>query len=294
MRKLPLPTFNDASAIDALAANRKLKSYPLIKAHVDNIKAGYIQYHGAAGDADTVADVPIPEPEASWLRKHYKKPPKALAELKAMREKYLALPCSMCGSLHAHTLDHVFPKDNHPAFAVFTRNLVPACDCNVKKGTALRGRVAGARIFHPYYDECLNERLFSAKITDPGPTIKVDIQVMLDPLHPSHAAAEFHLNSIIRKTGVSNWMGDQWVKLLRHPPSIIGTFNFIPANEQSVCQALTVHRGHRDRAHQSPNNWESMFVHGLLDPPITAWLFQRLAANGRTDPEAPLDFLAEA
>ncbi|CAN7393263.1 hypothetical protein LJR098_003350 [Rhizobium sp. LjRoot98] len=294
MRKLPLPIFDDVAAIEAAAQQRRLGSFPLLRGHVAAIRSGYTQYEGAGGNAEAVAHVAIPDALASWLRKHYKKPPKVLDEITKMRERYIALPCSMCGSFHSSSLDHVFPKENHPAFAVFTRNLVPACDCNLKKGVTLRGNTAGARILHPYYDACLDERLFSAKIRDPGPTIDLDIEIILDVGHEHFLPVEFHLNAIVKKTGILNWMGDQWTKLLRHPPSIIGTFNFIPATEQSLVDALNVQLGYRDRAHSSPNNWESMFVHGLLDPVVTAWLFARATEAGRTDPEAPLIQLAVA
>ncbi|TBY82344.1 hypothetical protein [Rhizobium leguminosarum] len=288
MRKLPLPTFDDASAIEALASKRGLMSYPHIKPHVEAIKAGYTQYHAASGDADAVMNVPIPEPQATFLRKHYKSPPKAIDEIKSMLSRHLARPCSMCGSSHAYELDHVFPKDDYPAFAVYTRNLVPACDCNRKKGATLRGNAAGARILHPYYDNCLSERLYSAKINDPGPTIKADIEIVIDHTHPNYAAVEFHLISVIKKTGVLNWMTDQWVLLLRHPQAIIGTFNFIPQTEQSIIDALSTQLGLCDLAKGSPNNWESMFVMGLLDPIVTAWLFEKMSADGRFDPNSPL------
>lgn len=75
------------------------------------------------------------------------------------------LPCPMCGSLHSGTLDHIFPQSDYPEFAVFSRNLVPACKCNSKRQNDLLGDGQGERILHPYYDVCLGERLLSARCT---------------------------------------------------------------------------------------------------------------------------------
>jgi len=58
---------------------------------------------------------------------------------------------------HARSSD---AKTDFPAFAIFGRNLVPACKCNSKRSTLLIGPNPGERILHPYYDDVLGERLF--------------------------------------------------------------------------------------------------------------------------------------
>lgn len=281
MRKLPFPTFDDVAAIEALATNDRLGSFPKLMPLVKAIKDGYAQYHASSGNAQAIAKVNIPAEEANWLRKHYKSPPICLEELDEIREENLALPCSMCGSLHAHTLDHVLPKEDHPSFAVFSRNLVPACDCNLKRGRNFLGNAAGARVLHPYYDACLDERIFTAKFTGIGATAIADVVIVVDAAHGQYAAIEYHLDMIIKKTGVLNWLRKQWVKFIRAPKKIVGTLNFIPTTEQSVIDAINEHLADRDWEHDSPNNWESMFAHGLLDPAVTNWLYQRLSAVGR-------------
>lgn len=289
MRRLPLPNFDDIAGVDALVDNAKLGSYPNLQAFRQALKDGYTQYHVAAGNAQTVLHVPIPDPLDTWLRKHYKDLPTSHLPIDDIRVENLALPCSMCGSSHASTLDHVLPKEDHPAFAVFSKNLVPACDCNIKRGRNYRGNAVGTRILHPYYDACMDERLYAAKFSGMGKTALVELEILVADTHPDRTAIEFHLDNVIKRTGALNWLGTQWVKFIRAPRKIVGSLNFIPANDQELIAAICDHQDSRDYAQGSPNNWESMFAQGLLDPAVITWLFPKLSAVGRgiNDPVIP-------
>lgn len=282
MRKLSFPIFDDIAGIDALVDNHRLGSYPGLQTFRQALKTGYVQYESVSGNAHAVVHVPIPDPLDKWLRKHYKDLPTSHHPIEDIREDNLALPCSMCGSSHAHTLDHVLPKEDHPAFAVFSKNLVPACDCNLKRGQNYKGHAVGARILHPYYDACLDERLYAAKFSGMDATVIVDLEILVAPTHPDRPAIEYHLVNVIKRTGVLNWLGRQWVKFVRAPRKIVGSLNFIPANQAELTAAICEHRDARDYAQDSLNNWESMFAQGLLDPAVIAWLFPRLSAAGRS------------
>lgn len=281
MRKLPFPTFDDIAGVDALVDNHRLGSYPGLQAFRQALKAGYVQYDSVSGNAQAVVHVPIPDPLDKWLRKHYKDLPISHRPIDDIREDNLALPCSMCGSLHAHTLDHVLPKEDHPAFAVFSKNLVPACDCNLKRGQNYKGNAVGARILHPYYDACMDERLYAAKFSGMDATVIVDLEILVALTHPDRPAIEYHLDNVIKRTGALNWLRNQWVKFVRAPRKIVGSLDFIPANQAELIAAICEHRAARDYAQGSLNNWESMFAQGLLDPAVIAWLFPRLSAAGR-------------
>lgn len=281
MRKLPFSIFDDIAGVDALVDNHRLGSYPGLQAFRQALKAGYVQYDSVSGNAQAVVHVPIPDPLDKWLRKHYKDLPTSHRPIDDIREDNLALPCSMCGSLHAHTLDHVLPKEDHPAFAVFSKNLVPACDCNLKRGQNYKGNAVGARILHPYYDACMDERLYAAKFSGMDATVIVDLEILVALPHPDRSAIEYHLDNVVKRTGVLNWLGKQWVKFVRAPRKIVGSLNFIPTNQAELIAAICEHRDARDYAQDSLNNWESMFAQGLLDPAVIAWLFPRLSAAGR-------------
>lgn len=57
--------------------------------------------------------------------------------------------CALCGQLPVSTIDHYLPKSKFPAFAVFPRNMVPACErCNFIKLTT-----SDRLTLHPYYDD---------------------------------------------------------------------------------------------------------------------------------------------
>ncbi|MCM2456520.1 hypothetical protein HGO37_14105 [Rhizobium sp. CG4] len=281
MRRLPFPDFDDIAGVDALVDNTRLGSYPDLQAFRQALKDGYEQYHNAEGNAQAVLLVPIPDPSGDWLRKHYKNPPTSHLPINDIREDGLALPCSMCGSSHAFSLDHVLPKEDHPAFAIFSRNLVPACYCNLKRGRNYRGNNVGARTLHPYYDACMDERLYAAQFSGMGKTARVGLQILVADIHPEKTAIAFHLDNIVKPTGVLNWMRKRWVKFVRAPRKIVGSLDFIPANDQELFAAIRDHRDGRDYAQGSPNNWESMFAEGLLDPTVIAWLLPRLSADGR-------------
>jgi hypothetical protein len=281
LQKLPFPICDDDAAIANVVGNKKLKSYPTLIPILAAIQAGYGQYNAVSGDAKAVTLVTVTDSQASWLKKLYKSPPAALSHLTEIRRTNNALPCSMCGSMHAETLDHVLPKDAHPSFAVFSKNLVPACGCNSKRGDTYVGPGVGARVLHPYYDDCLDLRLFAANFTELSRHPNIDLEIIVDSAHPNFSAIQFHLDSIIRKTGILNWMINRWTKFSRKPERIVSHLNFIPATQQEVHDALNEHLLDMDYEHGSKNNWRSMFASGLLKPQVSAWLFVNLSAPGR-------------
>ena len=139
MNKLDRPIYDDEAALDVLANNPRIGSYPALQLHVATLKAAYTQYCAVNGNVSAVAPVVLPAQIAAHLRGHYKSPPQSLAHIKALRENSSSKTCSMCGSLHGGTLDHLMDKDTYPAFSIFTQNLVPACLCNSKRPAALVG-----------------------------------------------------------------------------------------------------------------------------------------------------------
>ena len=170
MNRLDPPDyFDDAAALDALALNQRLKCYPQLAAQAPAIKAGYVQYVAVNGDAHSVANVVLPDPIKAQLKALYASPSKELPHIDRIREESDANCCPMCGSFHSGTLDHLLPKTDYPVFAIFGRNLVPACKCNSKRTDQLTG-APNERILHPYFDDVLRERLFVARFEDPPPS----------------------------------------------------------------------------------------------------------------------------
>lgn len=51
--------------------------------------------------------------------------------------------------------------------------------------------------------------------------------------------------------------------------------------QAEVQTLLEEERASLDELHKGKNNWNSIFISGLLDPPVTAWIAAKLAAPGR-------------
>lgn len=266
MKKLPLPVTDDRQETTANSNNDLLgvTSYPYLKNELQNILNGYVDYDSNNGNAFNVAPVNITDDLADGLKKNYKSPPKDLKFINDLRESS-PIVCPMCGSLGTGTLDHLFPKEDYPEFAVYSKNLVPACDCNIKRRTNLKE--GNKRVLHPYYDNFLIQRLVSCEITqDPiFPMAKIKIKYV-QPNHPEIESIKFHAEKVILPSGLICWLEGQWDSLVKDPSLSIHTLPdeniaSVAEFERYLNSALSKY----DRKFETPNNWYSIFFHGLLN-----------------------------
>ncbi|WP_293405406.1 hypothetical protein [Phenylobacterium sp.] len=288
MNRLDPPiTFDDAAALDTLASNVRLGSYPALAAHLIAIKAGYSQYVGVHGNVLTITPVVLPKALGKSLISHYASPPQDLTNIGELREESAVGTCPMCGSLHTWSLDHVLPKETHPAFAIFTPNLVPACHCNTKRGTALVGPNPGERILHPYFDDVLAERNLAARFDDLGRAPRITIRVLRHHTDPAYPAVSFHLEKVVLPAGARRYMIKRWARLVRQPSAIAANLSRRPQTLGELTDTLERERDRADDSRESKNNWDSLFLTGLLDAHVIGWLFDRLVDPLRND-DAPL------
>lgn len=287
MNKIPRPAFDDRAALQNLANNQKVRSYPHILRAIATIQQGYQQYEGARGNAFAVAPVGIPPAVETYLKAHYKTPPKELKHITTLRNATEHLACPMCGSFHRGTLDHLLPQGGYAAFAVFSLNLVPACKCNSKRQETLIGPNANERILHPYFDDCLAERLFEAHFEDLGPVPRVGLRLCVDNTHPEYAAIAFHFRSIVERTAITGYLRDRWIDLCRKPSLVVRSLKRNAPTLGALREILEEELDMLDDQHRGKNNWNSTFVAGLLDRNVLLWLFQRMYTPGRL-PNGPL------
>jgi hypothetical protein len=231
--------------------------------------------------------VPLTDDQAEFLKGHYRQPNADLPHIDQLRDARAYQVCPMCGSLHSGTLDHLLPQADYPEFAIFSLNLVPACKCNSIRQHVLKGVPPGERILHPYFDACLSDRLIAAQFTDLGEVPTVALKILIDATHPDYQAVEFHVRTIVRRTFVEDYLADRWTSLCRKPSLVIRALAYAVPNTQSLEAILYEELDSLDDLHRGKNNWNSMFVAGLLDPPVFAWLFDSLNEPGRV-PDAPL------
>jgi hypothetical protein len=281
MNKLDRPTYDDNAALDALAGNPQVGSYPGLQLYVATLKAGYAQYLAVNGDVSAVTPVVLPDPTAVHLRGHYGAPPQALAHIKTMREVSDSNTCPMCGSLHSGTLDHLMDKEDHPAFSIFAQNLVPACKCNSKRLKLLVGANPGERILHPYFDAVLAERIVAARFTNLAMVPHVETRIILDPAHPHFAAAVFHHDSVVMRTSIHRYLRKHWIKLCQKPGLIVKDFERDPTSRADLVAIIEAERDRIDAQRESKNNWDSVLLSGLLDDDVIDWLYARFMRPGR-------------
>ena len=287
MNRLDPPDYcDDDAALDALKLNKRLKCYPALGPQVPAIKGAYAQYAAASGNAHIVANVALPDPIEAQLKALYASPSKELKHINRIREDSDANCCPMCGSFHSGTLDHLLPKSDYPVFAIFGRNLVPACKCNSKRSDRLTGG-AGERILHPYFDDVLRERLFTAHFEDLGPVPRITLRPLLGTTHPQAAAVLFHIANVVERTSILRHLRANWAKMLRRPSIAAAELCTAPTSRKTLVDIIPFELDRQDVTHASRNNWQSAFLAGLLDDPVLDWLFIAFGRPGR-EPDGPL------
>jgi hypothetical protein len=288
LNRVSAPDIDDDGVYTALADNTRVKSFPDLQVIERNILKAYAEYVASEGNAHLVTSLGISEKHANFLKHHYGSPPTCLSHISNLRNSTDHKCCPMCGSLHCGTLDHLFPKEDFPEFSVFSMNLVPACKCNSKRGRTLLGNLPNQRILHPYFDQCLNERLISAHITNLGPVPSVSLRLMVPNTHPQYDAIAFHTDTIVERTSIKKYLREKWIKLCRKPRLVVRELSAQISTAAELNEVLDDELENLDEEHESKNNWESIFVSGLKEPHVSSWLFQQLSRAGYT-PNDPLN-----
>jgi hypothetical protein len=187
MRQVPVPTVDDEKVFDALISAKRPPRSARLQAIRTYVMAAYGTYTGKAPEVATLPAVALTDMQAEALIHAYEVETKPMAALRAGLTKPVILArCPYCGLSEASTLDHYLPKEKHPQFAVFSRNLVPCCSlCNTRKAELIVDDVTNLRLFlHPYFDEIPGAQWLRLSVT----------------LHPNALGLTFRLR---RATGVT-------------------------------------------------------------------------------------------
>jgi len=266
LKKIIPPIHDDNIELVDLAKNKKLKSYPELYNFALIIVNQYKDYVAQSGNPWSITSCDIPQELKDALKLHYKTPPKGnLTFIKSFREELSPNFCPMCGSLGTGTLDHYLPKDSYAEFSIFSKNLIPACNCNTKRGTTLRGATHPVRVIHPFYDNFLDTRLYQAYFDGSFETPNISL-VIIDPNHPHIEILDFHLQEVILKNNVIHYFNSTWSNLQRLSSNTLQ--KLLPAGQLSFMEFYDAIRKFlylKDAELESPNNWSSMFYAGLLN-----------------------------
>jgi hypothetical protein len=135
------------------------------------------------------------------------------------------------------------------------------------------------RLLHPYFDSCFRNRQLSCSISCLDAEFRiVELEIeYVDLTEPLIDSIKFHVEKIVRPAGIIGWLTRQWTKLRFMPLKVVQTLPrrvLVDLVELQGCirDALDRH----DESLGTPNNWHSIFHHGLLESEgVLDWLFAR-------------------
>ena len=265
MKFLSLPNeCDDFSILEELSERKALSSYPMLRDEKENLICQYLIYYLSKGNALELNEPLVLKKELKEaLKRHYSTQPNGLEFIANIRKNSSPDICPMCGSLGTAEVDHVIPKDIYPEFSFFSKNLVPACDCNGKKGTALKDQNTKGRILHPYFDDILLNRLafirFSGDLKNPLLSIEVI------PAHLHNPAVIYHITNVLKKTNILSWAAKTWSNILRSPESYFNSLFFIKGAvcEGAIVEVITQKMISEEILYRTPNSWNNMLLYGM-------------------------------
>jgi hypothetical protein len=283
MNRIPVPTIEGESIDDyailfKLARNYRLSVFPLLLNEEATIAGAYTKYLAANGNAQLISAVNPGCGNAlkSLYESTYRKAtPKDLQPLKKYRKQSLDLVCPMCGSSGTPTLDHVLPQSKFPEFAIFSLNLVPACNCNSLRQDKTTG-AHGERVLHPYFDAILSKRLLRMDAVPPLENPELRLVILLDEGDPMLKAVKFHVKNVVMKTAILDRLIKRWAQLIREPVLVLPTLPSGPVAIGDLEMAIDDELNRLDVLHESKNNWESIFIAGLKEPGVLQFLLGRV------------------
>jgi hypothetical protein len=269
VKKLIPPTTDDQQVLKDMCGNSRLRSYDFICQEYFTMKEQYSSYIINGGNPWFCESKIEEEYLKESLKLHYECPFQRLDFIKVIRDKKSADICPMCGSLKTATIDHFLPQAEYPDWAVFSKNLVPACDCNSKRSSDVSGENANQRVLHPYFDDCLNERLLSCLITGDLELPEIEVSKICSQI-VADETIDFHIDTVVKRSTIISWLEAKWESLRKRPSSIIKVLPLdSPINELDLIAALNRAIFDSDEEHGSPNNWYSVFYHGVRNSQIT-------------------------
>lgn len=281
MRHMPGPIVNDVVILGAIQAEI-FAGQPNQQVLHQTLLAQYQAYATHHGDPFLVTPAQLPADVQARLKKKYKSRAHAFLYIVQIRKHLSPDLCPMCGSLASSTVDHYLPKDDFPEYSIFSLNLVPACNCNIARNNTFIGTVAGERPLHPYFDAVLSTRLISLLVIPNGNSYaqaRLDLSVVVPAGHPQLAAITFHVDKVVRRTNILAFMEKKWERMLHAPDAFFDFAWQRGANksQQDFNQLIAQLRLANDIKYQTPNNWFSIFFHGIeMDPAASNYIYTQI------------------
>ncbi|MDM1019800.1 hypothetical protein QSV37_05670 [Acinetobacter sp. VNK23] len=182
--------------------------------------------------------------------------------------------CYMCGALNAGTLDHLLPKDEYPEFSFFSKNLIPSCDCNLKKNETI-----SSGLNPHFYKECESE-LFWLDISLNGMinnqvSYEYEIKVKNGFNENFEKILEFHLkNHILKFSDINNYINKRCASILNNPIAALAIRCKVSKSGLKE-KVLDFYHAAKYEA-SSPNRWDVILYKGLLKKSIFDFIFSEV------------------
>lgn len=285
MNKLRCANYRDEKRLDILnSRSTKMAKIIGLASDISNIKAAYRLYKTNRGNPEKIiaglSKIPISKEMGELLSYYYDHPMLPIKFIDKLRVEHSSRCCPMCGSFSCGTIDHYLPQAPHNIFAIFSLNLVPTCLCNSKRSNRLTGKNVNERFLHPYFDNCLQQRLIKVDFhhLDSAPT--VSSRVILPTSHPDFTAVNYHFEKLVQEK-LENYVRKRFIDFCRRPAVYITALRENPKSIGHLRDILEWELQAKDEEYASKNNWNSLFVDALLDERVFTWLASKLFTRGR-------------
>lgn len=266
MKKLNPIAHDDFAHLDWLSSKRSAPKLEEFHDQLGLVVGAYNDYHDSCGDPVKYSSPAISDAFQERMEILYSSKHTRFDYIRKIREEMSPDLCPCCGSLSTSQVDHYLPRCDYKELSIFRLNLVPACSCNNKKGDKTSS-VAGEKFLHPYYDEILRNRLFVSSFQGSFDEPSIEV-VPVDSNHASIVTIRYHLENLLLKTNIVNWLANEWSKtrrLLENGSQTIFSGLETPVNSAAVLERLTEKIQEYDTEFDTPNNWKSIFLMGIKD-----------------------------
>ena len=180
MRAISPPSLLDGKLYSAIAAAKHEPRRTTLVSIRTKVLGAYKEYRKAAPEVDKLPAMVLDADQAKALIHAYEVDTEPfIAARGKLLDRVDASFCPLCDIGEATTLDHYLPKDDYPAFSVFSRNLVPCCSaCNTRKKKLVIDQNTNVRtFFHPYFDQIPTQQFLSLRVRIGADTLALTFSV---------------------------------------------------------------------------------------------------------------------
>lgn len=148
------------------------------------------------------------------------------------------------------------------------------------------GKNAEEHFLHPYFDNCLQQRLIKIDLHHLDSIPTVSSRVILSTTHPDFIAVNYHFEKLVQDK-VEKYILKRFIDFCRRPAVYVTPLRENPKDIHHLRRILEWELQAKDEELGSKNNWDSLFADALLDEPVFSWLDKKIFAPGRR-PAMPL------